>query len=615
MSNLIGHNGAGKTTIMGALLINRVPDNRLVRLRNNSDSASDRSDNGIYGRIEAGTCYSLVDYDLYDGRRVIAGVQLRRLAAPRVELKRFAITGIDPDMSVRDLVMEAVDNNLFEPLDGKALRNRIARLGGTVETFDNVAHYMRWQFDCRIIPRAMENSGDRQRYYRMLETSLYGGLSAELQKGLRDYLLPADDQVKRSVSSMQNALMETRKTRVKIEATREKRQFIQRILNDSYALGEQVLALSAQEHRKQNDRLDAARSTASRLENDRESARQQAQGLQDQLDRMDEERDQLEQDLQAATLTFSQAKDLTRLHKEQAQLENELANIRSRLTEKRQEYTLLDAQRQEQAAGQSLLEDDLESLVKQLASAEDAYSEEARKAGLYQDAMRSLEDSRAASGDDTLSAESLPPLLVQLKQQRDTESDQLHQRRPLLEQAEKIREQFAVALPIIQRLDNSDIAPAQVAERTAFWLSHWRIQKDLAGTQGQCQQHLKSLEKSRQAREQLLSAIAPLPKAWRTPLTSPESWLETREQANTAFQESRAQLEAQQEALGQLNDSLHSQRLQLDQAQRDRQAWLQTTELAGEIIRLHPEAQLNSREQLHELRQTLNDQRGSMRAA
>ncbi len=609
MSNLIGHNGAGKTTIMGALLINRVPDNRLVRLRNNSDSASDRSDNGIYGRIDAGTCYSLVDYDLYDGRRVIAGVQLRRLAAPRVELKRFAITGIDPDISVRDLVMEAVDNNLFEPLDGKALRNRIARLGGTVETFDNVAHYMRWQFDCRIIPRAMENNGDRQRYYRMLETSLYGGLSAELQKGLRDYLLPADDQVKRSVSSMQNALMETRKTRVKIEATREKRQFIQRILNSSYSLGEQVLALSSQEHRKQNDRLNAARSTESRLEQDRESARQQAQGLQDQLDRMDDERDQLEQDLQAATHTLSQAKDLTRLHQEQAQLENELANIRSRLAEKQREHSLFEAQRQEQVAEQSLLEEDLESLVSQLASAEDAYSEEARKAGLYQDTVRSLDESRAASGEDSLSAESLPPLLAQLKQQRDDESEQLHQRRPLLEQAEKIREQFAVALPIIQRLDDSDITPAEVAERTAFWLSHWRTQKDLASTREQHKQQLKNLEKNRQTRENLLSAIEPLPDAWRTPLTNEESWQATREQANVALQESRARLEAQQEQLGQLNDSHHTLRLQLDQAQRDRQAWLQATELVEEIIRLHPEAKLDSRDQLHALRQTLNDQR------
>ncbi|GAA4650724.1 chromosome partition protein MukB [Kistimonas scapharcae] len=609
MSNLIGHNGAGKTTIMGALLINRVPDNRLVRLRNNSDSASDRSDNGIYGRIEAGTCYSLVDYNLYDGRRVIAGVQLRRLAAPRVELKRFAITGIDPDMPVRDLVMEAVDNNLFEPLDGKALRNRIARLGGTVETYDNVAHYMRWQFDCRIIPRAMENSGDRQRYYRMLETSLYGGLSAELQKGLRDYLLPADDQVKRSVSSMQNALMETRKTRVKIEATREKRQFIQRILNDSYALGEQVLALSAQEHRKQNDRLDAARSTASRLEHDRESARQQTQGLQDQLDRMDEERDQLDQDLQTASNTLSQAKDLTRLHQEQAQLDNELVNIRSRLTEKRQEYTLFEAQRQEQTAAQSLLEEDLESLVNQLASAEDAYSEEARKAGLYQDAIRSLDESRAVCGDDSLSADSLPHLLAQLRHQRDAESEQLHERSPLLEQAEMIREHFSVALPIIQRLDASDITPAQVAERTAFWLRHWRTQKDLASSQEQHKQHLKHLEKNRQTREQLLSAIEQLPEAWCTLLTNEESWQTTREQANVALQESRAQLEVQQETLDQLSDNHRRLRLQMDQAQRDRQAWLQATELAGEIARLQPEARLDGRDQLHALRQTLNDQR------
>ena len=459
MSNLIGHNGAGKTTIMGGLLLNRVPDNRLIRLRNNSDSGQDRSDNGIWGRIDQGTCYSLVDYTLFNGKRVIAGVQLKRLGKPRVELKLFAIEGIDDTIPVRDLIMGHKGDNRYEALEGNALKNQIAMNGGTLTRFKSLGLYMDWQFACRIIPRRMENSRDRQRYYRMLETSLYGGLSSEMQKGLRDYLLSSDDNVRKSVSSMQNALQETRKTRDSIQDTREKRQFVKDILTSSYELGENVIAWANKQQKQLKQTLLHAQEEKTRILVEIEGHNQQINALENELEQLESVRTQLEEHESSAREKKDQSETLDRLNKESERLGNDIANIQERLKELNQHREIILAQKLEQEILVEQLDEDVSTLMKQLANAEEAYSEEARKAGLYHQALSSLETCRQLTGDETLDDQNLNTKLTNSATQRSQLSDEYHQKQPMLEQMEKIQEHFNTCLPILSELNN-DPEPA-----------------------------------------------------------------------------------------------------------------------------------------------------------
>ena len=608
MSNLIGHNGAGKTTIMGALLMNRVPDNRLIRLRNNSDSGQDRSDNGVWGRIGSGVCYSLVDYELFDGRRVIAGVQLRRLTQPKVEIKQFAITGIDHEVSVRDLIMQPLGDNRFEPLEGKAFRNKVAMMGGELERFDTTAQYMDWQFNQRIIPRRMENMQDRQRYYRMLETSLYGGLSNELQKGLRDYLLPADDKVKTSISSMQSVLQETRKTRNKIEHTRQHRKTVKAVLESSYALGEHVLAWAEQNQRQLHQQLEEKKRDEKRARDSLESKKLQLATIQSKLDRFEVTREELDLREDEAHNQLEYARDLSRLHSDKERLGNEKEHSQRQLEELNEQLLILTAQHDEQNAELKLLEEDVAMLVDQLSSVEQAYSEEARKAGLYQTALRSLEEVRTSLDRPEINADQLALLTDQVKKEREEKSLFYHQQNPLLEQAELIRNHFDQALALLAGLEEKPVAIADASFRTDFWLQQARELTQLSQSIPALQQQLKQQQEEQLQRDKLLSNLSQLPTSWSANIIDEISWNTTLDKGEKEQQ--RLQILQEQQSQQQQQNQRQQDQLQrqLQQARSDFQSWEQCQSLSREIIQIRPESTLADSNDYQQLRTNINNE-------
>ncbi|OED40318.1 hypothetical protein ACH42_16880 [Endozoicomonas sp. (ex Bugula neritina AB1)] len=614
MSNLIGHNGAGKTTIMGGLLINRIPDNRLIRLRNNSDSAQDRGDSGVWGRIAQGTCYSLVDYQLYDGRRVIAGVQLRRLSQPRVELKLFAITGIDLDVPVRDLVMQPLGDNRYEPIEGKALRSKVTLMGGELERFDTTARYMDWQFNQRIIPKRMENSQDRQRYYRMLETSLYGGLSSELQKGLRDYLLPVDDKVKTSISSMQTALQETRKTRNKIEDSRQHRQMVKSVLESSYSLGEHVLAWSKHHYQHLKTELDDKQREEKRTRNNLEIAKQQLSTIQTRLDSFGINKSELEFREEDAQTQLEYAHDLNRLHRDKTRLEDEACNNRLRLEELNEHQRLMSAQCDEQVTDLKRLEEDVAMLVQQLSSVEQAYSEEARKAGLYQAAIRSLESAKESMNNVDLASDQIADTLNTVRQERQDKSLKYHQKKPLLEQAELIQAHFDKTLPLLSHLDGQAVTPVNAKTRADYWLQFRRDQHLLAQSIPTLQQALKQQQDESRQRQTFHQAITTLPERWQSTINDEASW-------NTSLHLTEEEHSATQTTLDEYNKTLQQSRqqhnqlqLQLKQARKDHRSWSDCQNITRDILQYQPDLSLTSSNEYQQLRTlTHSEQREAVR--
>ena len=608
MSNLIGHNGAGKTTIMGALLMNRVPDNRLIRLRNNSDSGQDRNDNGIWGRIGQGVSYSLVDYELFDGRRVIAGVQIRRLSHPKVEIKQFAITGIDFDIAVRDLVMKSQGDNRYEPLEAKALRNQVALNGGELERFDTVARYMDWQFDQRIIPRRMENTRDRHRYYRMLETSLYGGLSSEIQKGLKDYLLAADTQVKKSINSMQSALQETRKTRNKINDTQNHRKTVKAVLESSYALGEHVLARAEQSQRQLSQQLEEKRREEKRVQDSLESKKQQFAAIQSKLDRFEVTREELDFREDEAHLQLEYARDLSRLQGEKQKLSNEAENTQRQLQELNEQLLILTAQHDEQNNELKLLEEDVAMLVEQLSSVEQAYSEEARKAGLYQAALRSLEEVRDSLERPEVNADQLTSIYKQIKEEKKEKSLSYHHQKPLLEQAELIRNHFDQALGLLSGLDGKQVVVTEAATRTDYWLQQARELTQRSHNIPTLQQQLKQRREEQAQLEKLQSQLANLPEEWSSEITDETSWNKSLNRAEQEYQ--RLQI-LQDQQIGQQQQNQRQQdqlERQLDQARVDFQSWNQCQSLCREIAQIRPESKLTGSDDYQPLRLIINSE-------
>ena len=66
------------------------------------------------------------------------------------------------------------------------LRQHVEIHGARLEAFDSVGHYEAALFELGIMPMRMETHNERDKFNKMLNTSMYGGISSSIQKSLRD---------------------------------------------------------------------------------------------------------------------------------------------------------------------------------------------------------------------------------------------------------------------------------------------------------------------------------------------------------------------------------------------------------------------------------------------
>lgn len=80
VTTLSGGNGAGKSTSMAALITALIPDQTLLHFRNTTEAGSSSAsrDRGLYGKLQRGHCYSMIDVRNSKGQRLWFGVHLEQ---------------------------------------------------------------------------------------------------------------------------------------------------------------------------------------------------------------------------------------------------------------------------------------------------------------------------------------------------------------------------------------------------------------------------------------------------------------------------------------------------------------------------------------------------------
>jgi len=421
ITNLVGHTGAGKTTLMIAHITAMIPDKRLLHFRNPTETGQnpfDKGDKGLYGRIgENGACYSVIDYRLKEGERVLVGVQLRRKTKPEIDLIPFHIAGITNDIEVKDLLLVKESEQTHSIAEMEAIRNNVATYGGTLKQYSKLTEYMSFLFEKRIIPKRMTQHEERKQYYSLLETSLYGGLKSEIQKGLRDYLLASDSTVQTSVSSMQNALKESQLTRVEIEKTKEQRQFISNTYKNAWIIGSATLV---SEELKAN----LARKTAAEAKQTFKQLQAEFLNLETECQNLSQDKTRLEEESKRSNEVLNQAIEYEKKAKVAESLHSKITDTKGEIK------TATDSRQQEQAklkenelAQQSAndkmskLEKNRDELTDQLTSIEKAYKIEARNSALYELAQTSLNNARQALPDKTIDESNVELVTRELEQE------------------------------------------------------------------------------------------------------------------------------------------------------------------------------------------------------
>lgn len=236
VTTLSGGNGAGKSTTMAGFVTALIPDLTLLNFRNTTEAGSTSSsrDKGLYGKLKAGVCYAVLETVNSRAQRIITGVRLQQIAGrdKKVDIRPFSLQNVPMADSVISLFTEQVANKA-RVLSLNDLKEKFEETAVTFKPYHSITDYHSFMFDLGILPKRLRSSSDRNKFYKLIEASLYGGISSVITKSLRDYLLPENSGVRQAFQDMEAALRENRMTLEAIKVTQSDRDMFKHLITEA----------------------------------------------------------------------------------------------------------------------------------------------------------------------------------------------------------------------------------------------------------------------------------------------------------------------------------------------------------------------------------------------
>ncbi|MBT1427951.1 chromosome partition protein MukB [Dickeya dianthicola] len=399
VTTLSGGNGAGKSTTMAAFITALIPDLTLLHFRNTTEAGatSGSRDKGLHGKLRAGVCYSVLDVVNSRHQRVLVGVRLQQVAGRdrKVDIKPFTIQGLPVAVSPTQILTQTVGERQARVLSLQEVKDRLDEYEGVqFKQFNSITDYHSLMFDLGVVPRRLRSASDRSKFYRLIEASLYGGISSAITRSLRDYLLPENSGVRKAFQDMEAALRENRMTLEAIRVTQSDRDLFKHLISEATSYVAADYMRHANERRVHLDGALALRHElfASRKQLMTEQTRhvEMARELQEQSGAESD----LETDYQAASDHLNLVQTAMRQQEKIARYSADLEELSYRLEEQNEVVEEARDQLEENEARADAAEQEVDELKSQLADYQQALDVQQTRAIQYNQAQQALERAR-----------------------------------------------------------------------------------------------------------------------------------------------------------------------------------------------------------------------------
>lgn len=464
LTGLEGPNGAGKTTAMVALFVALLPDLRLLHFRGPGETGSGEGDRGIYGRLGVpGPAYSLIQYVTPQGQSLWAGVLLIRHGEPRLEVTPFLIEGLNPQAEPESVFLRLHQEEEWIPTLAE-MKEQVALQGGLLKVQESLTNYLGVLYECGILPLPLATHEERERFHRVLYTSMVGGLSSFIQKGLRDYLLPEDTQLRNHVGRMRENLEACRITRRQIDDAKKRYDTIRHVYEAGWGMLTAAFHGTRLRARQQRDAYDAAAAELRGRRKRRLAAERQHQEATARHHALQAEFTERGNRLEAAKAHRDLARAAHRLAGEIVALERQEHENRARRTE-------ADARRREAEQRRGISYQTHEDaqrrrneLAQALANAQQAYEQLYRNVAALNSARQSLEDAQTALPDYSVTIENARALSDECEQNWQQALEARAEAERAKAEYEAHKKRFDQAFAALERLAEAALDPAQAPE-------------------------------------------------------------------------------------------------------------------------------------------------------
>ncbi|MDE1185191.1 MAG: chromosome partition protein MukB [Pantoea sp.] len=454
VTTLSGGNGAGKSTTMAAFVTALIPDLTLLHFRNTTEAGatSGSRDKGLHGKLRAGVCYAVLDVVNSRHQRVVVGVRLQQVAGrdKKVDIKPFSIHGLPTDTQPTDMLTEILGSRQARVLPLAEVKDRVeAQEGVQFRQYSSVTDYHATLFELGVVPRRLRTAGDRSKFYRLIEASLYGGISSAITRSLRDYLLPENSGVRKAFQDMEAALRENRMTLEAIRVTQSDRDLFKHLISEATSY------VSADYMRHANERrihLDGAL----QLRNELFTSRNQLASEQYRHIEMARELSEhtgaesdLETDYQAASDHLNLVQTAMRQQEKIERYDADLEELTYRLEEQNEVVAEAREVHEENEARAEAAEVEVDELKSQLADFQQALDVQQTRAIQYQQALQALEKARAQCQLADLTIDNAAEWQETFQAREEEATEQLLRLEQKLNVAEAAHSQFEQALTLV----------------------------------------------------------------------------------------------------------------------------------------------------------------------
>ncbi|TDB54178.1 chromosome partition protein MukB [Photorhabdus luminescens] len=512
VTTLSGGNGAGKSTTMAAFVTALIPDLTLLHFRNTTEAGatSGSRDKGLHGKLRAGVCYSTLDVINSRHQRVIVGVRLQQVAGRdrKVDIKPFMIQGLPTAIQPTQLLTENVGERQARVLPLNELKDRLDEMEGVqFKQFNSITDYHALMFDLGVIPKRLRSASDRSKFYRLIEASLYGGISSAITRSLRDYLLPENSGVRKAFQDMEAALRENRITLEAIRVTQSDRDLFKHLITEATSYVSADYMRHANERRTHLDQALALRGELFGSHRQLATERYRHVEIARELAEQNGASTDLEADHQAASDHLNLVQTAMRQQEKIDRYQGDLEELSYRLEEQTEVVEEAAEIQAEYEARAEAAEQEVDELKSQLADYQQALDVQQTRAIQYQQALQALERARELCRLPDLSADNAETWLetFQAKEQQATEA--LLALEQKLSVADAAHNQFEQAYQLVKSMVG-EISRSEAWQSARELLRDWPAQQHLADRVQPLRMRLAELEQrlnNQQDAEDLLS--------------------------------------------------------------------------------------------------------------
>ena len=485
VTTLSGGNGAGKSTTMAGFVTALIPDLTLLHFRNTTEAGSTGGsrDKGLHGKLRPGVCYAVLDTINSRHQRILVGVRLQQIAGrdKKVDLKTFSLQGVELSQNPTALFTETVGERQARVLNLTELKDKIENLGAQFKQYHSITDYHGMMFDLGIIPKRLRSASDRSKFYKLIEASLYGGISSAITRSLRDYLLPENLGVKKAFQDMESALRENRMTLEAIKVTQSDRDLFKHLITETTNYVASDYMRNANERRGNistalESRRDWYQAKAAQV-----LSQHRFIDLSREAAELAESERTLEVDHQSAVDHLNLVLNALRHQEKISRYQEDVAELSERLEEQKMVVENANEQLEESQAQFEQTETEIDAVRTQLADYQQALDAQQTRALQYQQAIAALEKAKTLCGLADLSVKNAEDYQTEFAAHADGLTERVLELEHKMSISEAAKSQFEKAYQLVCKI-------ASEVPRSSAWESAKALLREYPSQKLQAQQ-------------------------------------------------------------------------------------------------------------------------------